>query len=142
MAKTRGKSTRPSVITPIGDITGGVDTHKDFHVAAAVDSIGRTLGTEKFPATAAGYGELLAWLRGFGPLALIGVEGTGSYGAGLSTHLTGQPTAARSGWSRSTDRTGRNDASAASPTPRTRSTPHSRHWPAKPPRPRNPAPAR
>ncbi len=92
MAKTRGMSTpAPSVITPIGDITGGVDTHKDFHVAAAVDSIGRTLGTEKFPATAAGYGELLAWLRGFGPLALIGVEGTGSYGAGLSTHLTGQP---------------------------------------------------
>jgi transposase len=91
MAKTRGKSARtPSVITPIGDITGGVDTHKDFHVAAAVDSIGRVLGTRKFPATTTGYTTLLAWLRGFGPLALTGVEGTGSYGAGLTHHLTGQ----------------------------------------------------
>lgn len=91
MAKTRGKSTpAPSVITPIGDITGGVDTHKDFHVAAAIDSIGRVLGTHKFPADTTGYAALLQWLRGFGPLALIGVEGTGSYGAGLTTHLTGQ----------------------------------------------------
>jgi transposase len=91
MAKTRSKSTRtPSVITPIGDIIGGVDTHKDFHVAAAVDSLGQVLSTQKFPATTLGYAELSAWLRDFGPVKAIGVEGTGSYGAGLSVHLTGQ----------------------------------------------------
>ena len=39
-------------------ITGGVDTHKDVHVAAALDGVGRVMGTESFPATAAGYSEL------------------------------------------------------------------------------------
>lgn len=48
-------------------VTGGVDTHSDTHVAAALDSItARLLGTKSFPATPAGYRELLAWLRGFG----------------------------------------------------------------------------
>jgi transposase len=88
MAKTRTKSTHTTPIVPVGDITGGVDTHPQFHVAAAKDSLGRTLGTEKFPATLAGFAALLAWLTGFGPLTLVGVEGTGSYGAGLTTYLT------------------------------------------------------
>ncbi len=43
-------------------VTGGVDTHKDTHVAAALDQLGRVLGTEAFPATAAGYAALLHWL--------------------------------------------------------------------------------
>ena len=68
-------------------ITGGVDTHTDLHVAAALDSIGGLLGVQEFPATAAGYAELLSWLRSFGNLALAGVEGTGSYGAGLARYL-------------------------------------------------------
>ena len=68
-------------------ITGGVDTHADLHVAAALDSIGGLLGVQEFPATAAGYASLLSWLRGFGILAVAGVEGTGSYGAGLARHL-------------------------------------------------------
>ena len=68
-------------------ITGGVDTHADLHVAAALDSIGGLLGVREFPATAAGYADLLGWLSGFGDLALVGVEGTGSYGAGLARHL-------------------------------------------------------
>jgi transposase len=68
-------------------ITGGVDTHLDVHVAAALDSIGGLLGVESFPADAAGYRRLLAWLRSFGTVALVGVEGTGSYGAGLTRHL-------------------------------------------------------
>jgi transposase len=68
-------------------ITGGVDTHAGMHVAAALDPIGGLLGVREFPATAAGYAELLAWLRGFGTVALAGVEGTGSYGAGLARHL-------------------------------------------------------
>ena len=68
-------------------ITGGVDTHADLHVAAALDPIGGLLGVQEFPATAAGYASLLGWLGGFGDIALVGVEGTGSYGAGLARHL-------------------------------------------------------
>jgi transposase len=68
-------------------ITGGVDTHADTHVAAALDSIGGLLGVREFPATAPGYAGLLSWLSGFGTVALVGVEGTGSYGAGLARHL-------------------------------------------------------
>jgi len=70
-------------------ITGGVDTHLDTHVAAALDERGAQLGVESFAATAAGYRELLGWLEGFGTVELIGVEGTGSYGAGLTRHLLG-----------------------------------------------------
>jgi transposase len=68
-------------------ITGGVDTHADLHVAAALDPIGGLLGVQEFPATAAGYASLLGWLGGFGDIALVGVEGTGSYGAGLARRL-------------------------------------------------------
>jgi transposase len=69
-------------------ITGGVDTHADTHVAAALDPVGGLLGVQEFPATAAGYGRLLGWLGGFGTVALVGIEGTGSYGAGLARHVT------------------------------------------------------
>ena len=68
-------------------ITGGVDTHADTHVAAALDPLGGLLGVREFPATAAGYADLLDWLGGFGTVALVGVEGTGSYGAGLARCL-------------------------------------------------------
>ena len=68
-------------------ITGGVDTHADTHVAAALNPVGGLLGVRVFPATAAGYAAMLGWLRGFGTVALVGVEGTGSYGAGLARHL-------------------------------------------------------
>jgi transposase len=71
-------------------VTGGVDTHKDFHHAAAVDQAGRVLGDQQFAATAAGYRALLAWLRAFGPVVKVGVEGTGSYGAGLARYLAEQ----------------------------------------------------
>ena len=70
-----------------GEIVGGVDTHKQAHVAAAIDRVGRLLGTSEFPATSMGYRELLRWLRGHGAVSLIGVEGTGSYGAGLARYL-------------------------------------------------------
>jgi transposase len=68
-------------------VTGDVDTHADFHVAAVTDPVGRVLGTEQFPATKAGYAGLLKWLGSHGQLAKVGVEGTGSYGAGLSYYL-------------------------------------------------------
>src|SRR5450755_529840 len=68
-------------------VTGGVDTHADTHMAAALDPVGGLLGVQEFPATAAGYGRLLDWLGGFGVVCLVGIEGTGSYGAGLARHM-------------------------------------------------------
>lgn len=68
-------------------ITGGVDTHLDVHVAAALDERGTLLGVESFATTESGYKKLLGWLSDFGPVELVGVEGTGSYGAGLTRHL-------------------------------------------------------
>jgi transposase len=64
-----------------------VDTHLDVNVAAALDGIGGLLGVEQFPTSPAGNRALLGWLRGFGPVALVGVEGTGSYGASLARFL-------------------------------------------------------
>jgi len=69
-------------------VTGGVDTHADTHVAAAVDHNGGLLGVESFPADQAGFEDLLAWLVGFGEPVRVGVEGTGSWGVGLSRFLT------------------------------------------------------
>jgi transposase len=72
-----------------GPVTGGVDTHKDMHVAAVLDSVGRLLATESFPTTRRGYRRLLGWLQGFGDVAAVGVEGCGSWGAGLARFLAG-----------------------------------------------------
>ena len=72
-----------SVESPV-EVTGGVDTHKDVHVAAAKDALGRVLGTAAFPATTVGFTALWVWLCGWGTVVAVGVEGTGSYGAGLA----------------------------------------------------------
>ena len=69
------------------EIFGGVDTHKQVHVAAALDAAGRLLATAVFDAAPHGYGELAGWLRSWGAVWRVGVEGTGSYGAGLARHL-------------------------------------------------------
>ena len=65
-----------------------MDTHADTHVAAALDPVGGLLGVAEFPATTAGYARLLGWLGGFGTVCLVGIEGTGSYGAGLARYVT------------------------------------------------------
>jgi transposase len=77
----------PSIADAERIVTGGVDTHADMHMAAAVDQVGRVLGTEAFAATAEGYRAALAWMACHGELAKVGVEGTGSYGAGLARYL-------------------------------------------------------
>lgn len=69
-------------------VTGGVDTHLDIHVAAALDGIGGLLGVESFETTSAGSKALLEWLKTFGSPVRVGVEGTGSYGAGLARYLS------------------------------------------------------
>jgi transposase len=79
MAMTIVESTRP--------VTGGVDTHADVHVAAAVDANGGVLGVQSFATTPAGFAQLHGWLTEFGDMARVGVEGTGAYGAGLARFL-------------------------------------------------------
>ena len=71
-------------------VTGGVDTHLDVHVAAALDANGGVLGVESFPTTTHGFADLHGWLAGFGEVTQVGVEGTGAYGAGLTRHLLSQ----------------------------------------------------
>ena len=74
---------------PTVGVYGGVDTHKDLHVAAVIDHTGRVLGCEPFAASPAGYRRVEGWMRAFGPVVKVGVEGTSSYGAGLTRHLVG-----------------------------------------------------
>ena len=71
----------------VRNVVGGVDTHADAHVAAAIDLNGGVLGVESFRADEAGYEQLVTWLARFGPIARVGVEGTGSWGVGLSRFL-------------------------------------------------------
>jgi transposase len=75
---------------PKPGIYGGVDTHKDVHVAAVVDQAGRIRDVASFPTTAAGYRQLLDWMRRHGEVVRVGVEGTGSYGSGLARHLANE----------------------------------------------------
>jgi len=68
-------------------VIGGVDTHKDVHVAAVLDELGRLLATATFATTTAGYRQLHRWLCGHGEVLAVGVEGTGSWGVGLARFL-------------------------------------------------------
>jgi transposase len=68
-------------------VTLGVDTHADTHVAAALDQLGRHLGTITVATTARGFGELIEWASQLGIVDRVGVEGTGSWGAGLARWL-------------------------------------------------------
>jgi transposase len=68
-------------------VTVGVDTHVDVHVAVALDQLGRRLGWLSFPTTPAGYADLVAWVGRLGRLERVGVEGAGSFGAGLTRWL-------------------------------------------------------
>src|ERR1700682_4617456 len=72
---------------PARVVIGGVDTHGRTHHGVAIDQAGRVLGSAEFDATPAGYSGLLRWLRRFGDVGSVGVEGTGTYGAGLCRYL-------------------------------------------------------
>jgi transposase len=69
------------------DVIIGVDTHKDVHAAAAISGAGVHLATTTIPASSKGYGALEAWAKSMGAIQAFGIEGTGSYGAGLSRFL-------------------------------------------------------
>jgi transposase len=76
-----------TIVEAVRGVTGGVDTHRDVHVAAALDPLGGLLGSESFETTSAGYKALFTWLETFGHVTKIGIEGTGSYGAGLARYM-------------------------------------------------------
>jgi transposase len=74
----------------VRQVTVGVDSHKDVHVAAAVDQVGRVLGTTWVPTTTQGSAQLLRWATRLGQVQRFGIEGTGSFAAGLSRWLQQQ----------------------------------------------------
>jgi len=87
----KNPSVRKSAKSVSGEVIGGVDTHGNTHHCAVIDAVtGKLLGDQEFPATAPGYRQLLAWMSMAGTVTKVGIEGTGSYGAGLYRHLDSQ----------------------------------------------------
>lgn len=80
-------TTMPDPARPEKGIVAGIDTHAEFHVVAALDHLGALLGTATFPATTKGYTQLQHWLSRHGPILAVGIEGTSSYGTGITRHL-------------------------------------------------------
>ena len=74
-------------VAPSRTVIGGADTHADTVHVAAIDALGRPLGDREFATTPAGYRAALAFLADFGDLSVVGVEGSSSYGLGLSALL-------------------------------------------------------
>lgn len=68
-------------------IIAGVDTHKDRHVLCLLDGIGRKVFSASYPADKCGYVQLAEAIGNPSCCLVVGVEGTASFGAGLSTHL-------------------------------------------------------
>ncbi len=64
-----------------------VDTHKHIHVAVAINQHGTRLGDRAVSADSGGYAQLAAWAHQLGRVDRFGIEGTGSYGAGLTSYL-------------------------------------------------------
>jgi transposase len=123
---------------PISPVTVGVDTHLETHVAAVIDQAGRLCGTQAFAASTRGYVALVTWAEGFGPVERIGIEGTGTDGAGLARF-------ARAYGLQVVESTGPTAAPADARASRTRSTPRpppGPPWPEWPPPPPRPARAR
>jgi transposase len=86
MSVTAGTTQARAQVEPLV-VTGGVDTHQLTHHAGLLDAQLKPVADKEFPATAAGYQDLLDWMAGYGLIAKVGVESTGSYGAGLTRHL-------------------------------------------------------
>jgi len=71
-----------------GQLVAGIDTHKNTHHVAIVDHLGRPIADHQFTATGRGYRQVIDFLRAHGQVDRVGVEGTGSYGAGIARELT------------------------------------------------------
>lgn len=85
---TKGSTIMTNSITVEAPGFGGVDSHHDTIHVAVITATGRPVEDQEFPTTTAGYRQAVAWLAGQGALAAVGVEGTSSYGAGITTTLT------------------------------------------------------
>jgi Transposase len=123
-----------SMPAPSAPVTVGVDTHLETHVAAVVDQTGRLLDIQGFPASTRGYVALVTWAERFGPVARVGVEGTGTFGAGLARFARAYGLQVVE-WPGLTAARGGNTASRTRSTPR---PPPGRPWPGwrqSPPRP-------
>ena len=70
-----------------GHVVIGIDTHKHIHVAAVMDTVGGILATLTIATDTGGFKQLLEWATTFGQIIAFGVEGTGSYGATLTSFL-------------------------------------------------------
>ena len=70
-----------------GEVILGVDTHRDTHAAVLVDALGRLVAAETFATTRRGMRALITWAKGRGTVRRAGVEGTGSFGAGVTRAL-------------------------------------------------------
>lgn len=73
--------------TDPAEIIIGIDTHKEAHAAVAINGLGARLGAMTLPASSRGYYEMESWAQSLGPVRAFGIEGTGSYGAGMSRFL-------------------------------------------------------
>lgn len=67
---------------------GGVDSHKDTIHVAVISEVGEPVADKEFPTTTAGYRRAVAWLIEHGPLRAVGIEGTSSYGVGITAATT------------------------------------------------------
>src|SRR6516165_1251679 len=85
--KQRKEGMAMTIVEATRSVVGGIDTHSQVHVAAVLDEVGGLLGSESFAADPPGYAALLSWFCSFGRPAKVGVEGTGSYGAGVCRFL-------------------------------------------------------
>ena len=68
-------------------LTAGIDTHSDTHHVAVINQYGKRVADKEFLAVASGYQKIIEFVQQFGPLAAVGVEGTGCYGAELTRQL-------------------------------------------------------
>ena len=130
MKTTGGEYCAEGSATVVEEVVLGVDTHLDFHVAVVLDHLGRRLGESKVPTTTGGYRSLLSWAEGFGPVRCAGVEGTGSYGAGLARYLKSRGISVMEVERPKRRHLKRN---GKSPTPKTPKPPRGRSWPARRP---------
>ncbi len=87
LPSTKGSAISPADFPDQTRVTLGIDTHKDNHVAIALDQHGRKLGSPSFPSTSSGNNQLLTWSSSLGRIHAAGVEGTGSYGASIARFL-------------------------------------------------------
>ena len=127
-----------SMPAPATTVTVGVDTHLELHVAAVIDQTGRLLGTQAFSASTRGCVALVTWAEGFGPVERVGVEGTGTLGAGLARFVRAYGWR----WSRWPAQTAAPGGARANPTRSTLTLPPGPPWPGWPSPPPRPARAR